>query len=123
MSTVILGIVDGERGRQTREGWVELERLATVTGLTSYHGYAKLDEALEALDSHGEEIGQEHPDVEGLYLDERTPQAKTPDTVEVRLTYRKLDEPDREEPTGQVGASVKEVQTYLDKNGDLITVS
>jgi len=116
-----IDIIDGSRGRESRNGWEEVERVATVTGCTG-SGQAKLANALSASGMPG--IGSGHPAFANLALEERAPEAIGTDTVKVRLIYRRSDPPsDPASGTIEVGASLNQQQTDRDYAGDLITVT
>lgn len=122
MSTHI-DIIDGSRARKNREGWQEVERIATVTGLTST-GQDQFDDALSA--SGMPSMGAAHPSLTGLYLDEANLSALGPGKVQASLIYRRIqltDYPLGGIPIGEaatmleVGTTVQQVESNIDSDG------
>jgi len=125
---VTLDIVNGNTGKVTIHGWQDIDRIATVSGLTSV-GHAMLDEAV--LTAGVPRIGDVHPTVTVAYCYELIPVAVSNDTVRITIRYEQNDFlvsglPGALTPqfnTVDVGATLSQVETSFDRHGNRISVS
>lgn len=123
-----IDIIDGSRGRYDAEGWQELERTATVEGLSS-SGQQQLVDAIEADGMPA--IDDAHPSVSALRLAEMAPEALGPGKAKVRLVYKRLAGSEvlipggggDVKPTIEVGTTLQQVEANKDIAGNLISVT
>lgn len=114
----------GGTARLSAQGWY-MVRIANVTGLTS-NGDVLLVEA--ALFPGMPVIGQPHPNIPFIYLDEIVPKYVDAGQAKVELHYRSPEgtAPDSAEEGGdatiEIGGVVQQVETYEDINGVLMKV-
>jgi hypothetical protein len=125
MANVHIDIIDGNRGRQTRRGWVERERFAIVSRLTGA-GDAKLQAAiteLQANDDYCANYGDEHPAAPRCLLEALDPEHLTSEDVRVRMFYKRPEFEDEDgETVIEVGSTLIQETVNTDVNGDLMTV-
>lgn len=127
---ITINIVEGERGRKTRRGWQERERLALVSRLDPLlTGHAKLDAAIAALQADPDNragFGDEHPTSSRVFLEELAPEAETSADVRIRMLYRVPEfspsDTDDADLVIEVGTSLSQITANTDANGDLMTV-
>jgi len=113
-------------GRKTRDGWQELRIGHTIKGVEG-SGPELLDNALQA--SGLQRLGDLHPTIQGLVVDEALPDARGGGVVDVTLTYRRPEftRPGLGHSTGagktvRVGTALRSVQTNRDANGKIMFV-
>lgn len=125
---VVIDIVNGNTGRVTIHGWQDIDRIATVSGLTST-GHAMLDEAV--LTSGVPRIGDVHPTITIAFCYELIPVALSNDSAKITIRYKQDDFlvsglPDALVPqynTVEVGATLSQIETSFDRLGNRISVS
>ncbi len=111
-----LDLFDGNLARLTEAGW-ELDRIALITGVSGYDGYAKLVAATGVAGLPA--IGDNHPYVTTAYLREMSLISMDTETVKLRLLYQ-----DRwSDVSIEVGSSLVQVETNKDKDGEVLSVS
>lgn len=124
MATVSPDIIEG-KASFTFDGW-NIERVFMVTGVTG-NGYDKI---INAMNTSGvPALGSAHPSASltDCYLREAIPtiEGKANDIVRIRLIYANATWPTERQQinTIEVGGALSQVQTNMDKEGNVITGS
>lgn len=121
MATARLDLIDGHRGRKTFDGW-EVERIAIVSGVTGT-GHLRIFNAADHADMP--DIGDAHPSRSVCYLREMVLDAVTSEEIRFRLIYSDVTRPGFQPQldTVEVGGTLSQIETNLDRFGDVIEVS
>ena len=123
--SVKLDIIGNATARLSKDGW-EVVRSGVVTGLESVDGDLLL--VMGALVPGVPRIGQQHPSILFVFLEEVIPTYVDGGTVNLDLIYRSPeglhpnDESDSGAATIETGSTVEQVETSEDFNGDLLAV-
>ena len=121
MAHVDIDIRAGNMGRYGPDGWENVTRIATVSGLTGSKD-AMLLAALEAATMPA--IGDAHPSYDEVYLDYMTPESVGTGVVTIRLDYSQRLEADTPQAAKvQVGASLSSASTNVDYYGNPLLVA
>lgn len=128
--TLRIDIIDGSRAKEDEQGWLELERIATVDGLTG-DGQAKFSSAMNAPGMPA--MSDAHPIDPTLVLMERTWTSPGPDLAKATLLYkRRLQDSTNMNPPGaygipqpslEVGTTLSQIEANLDAHGAKVKVS
>jgi len=124
MSTITIDLVEGNLGRDTYEYGKEFDRMAIIEGLSG-DADAKMSNAFSDLDTAGYTIGAAHPEVPTAKIRSRIIESIDKDKVKCRLVYREYagNYGHPQTDTEEIGATVQQVETNLDKNGNLIHIT
>jgi len=124
MSSIHIDLVEGNLARETAEYGKEFDRIAIIEGLTG-DADAKIYNAFSDLDSGGYTMGAAHPELSSAKIRERIVESIDKDKVRVRLVYRQYagGYGQTQTDTEEVGATVQQQETNLDKNGNVIHIA
>lgn len=127
---VTIDILEGARWVEEPGGVKEISRLALASGFQPGGGLGGVGEIIIALALNHTDMpkrGDEHPIETGLVLANRFAIVRDTGVVQVELRYKVpglIDQPPPGEPwTLRGGASLEEIETQIDRDGNQITVS
>jgi len=121
MAIVREDILKGTGGSKDIHGWRTIKRIVIVDGLgeaSDPGGWVAIMD--EAFDAAGISVGDAHPDISTIYLQDAEVEALDKHQVKLTLTYARLDFrfiSGFEDGAVEVGASVIARETNKDKNG------
>lgn len=132
MSQVTFDIIGGAGGKKTKDGWEEITRRCIVSELSTSTPASIIYDAVHALleSDDGIDIGDSHPSVSSLKVEEITPSAvdNANNIVTLDVVYRKpetsgttiLYPPNSTERYFHVSTKLKTVRSNIDSSGNLI---
>jgi len=118
---VALDKIEGSAGRKDAQGWVEVTRIALVTGLSGTSGQAQLEAAVIAAGMPA--YGAVHPSLTGLYLNGIEPTAMGGGVVKVRLVYNRKDDQEEQAAVITVGSAMEQQSVNTDYEGTVMYVA
>lgn len=128
--TIHIDILEGVRWREEKGVVKEISRLAIVSEITTAGGTDPSGELIvaAALDhTDMPQPGDPHPVKTGLVLTDRFPIARSTRIIQIELRYKipgLIDPPPPGEPwTLHGGASLEEIESHIDRDGNQITVA
>lgn len=127
--TLTIDLLEGVRWREDKGVVKEISRLAIVSDLHLGSGFGNAAEHVVRIALNHADMpqpGDPHPAETGLFLAERFPIARSTRIVQIELRYKipgLIDQPPPGEPwTLRGGASLEEIETHIDRDGNQITV-
>lgn len=118
MAVTYKDLIEGDAAAYTRRGWETVTRVAVVDEITpTLNGHAKI---LAAFTQLGVDIGFQHPSFTANYITSINPSSISSEAVSFIVTYEQM-EGFADELSG--GGSLIQVETNLDRNGNVIELS